>query len=120
MKNEEGKIEKEITCIVCPSNCSGSISVNFQGYECSKGFKFALSELTQPRRILTTTILTEKSKHSLLPIRTSKEITKEKIMEVMHLLKSKKVKPPIKIGDVIISNMLGTGADIIACTDLLE
>jgi CxxC motif-containing protein len=119
-QKKKHEIKKEITCIVCPRNCSGFITVNYKGYECEKGVKYVIDELIAPQRVLTACILAEKSSDALLPVRTDKGVPKDKIMEIMQMLRSKRVKPPIKIGEVIMSNILGTGANIIACTDLFE
>ncbi len=114
------EIKNEVTCIVCPRNCRGFVTVNCKGYECDKGFQYVIGELVGPHRVLTATVLTEGSSDALLPVRTDKEVPKDKIIELMQALRSKRVRPPIRMGEVIISNILGTGANIIACTDLLE
>ena len=119
-RRKRQELKKEMTCIVCPRNCTGVITVNYKGYECDKGVKYAVSELISPQRILTATIVTEKSRDALLSVRTDKEVPKDKILEMMQILRSKRVKPPIKIGEVIVSNILSTGANVIACTDLLK
>jgi CxxC motif-containing protein len=114
------KLEKEITCIVCPRNCTGFITVDYKGYKCDKWVKYAVSELIAPQRVLTATILTKESRDKLLPVRTDKEVPKDKILEMMQILRSRDIKPPIKVGDVIVTNILGTGANVVACTDLLK
>ena len=119
-RKKRKEIKREMTCIVCPRNCEGLITVNYRGYECDKGFKYAMSELISPQRVLTATLPTEESRERLLPVRTDKEIEKNKIMEMIQVLRSKRVKPPIKMGEVLIPNVLDTGANIISCADLLE
>ena len=119
-RKKRKEIKEEMTCIVCPRNCKGLITVNYKGYECDKGFNYAMSELISPQRVLTATVLTVESGERLLPVRTDKEVARDKIMEMMQVLRSKRVKPPIKMGEVLIPNVLDTGANIISCADLLE
>jgi CxxC motif-containing protein len=67
----------EIVCIVCPLACRVSLAVNDEGriievtnFQCKKGKEYAVAEFRSSRRILTTTVIVEKSKHALLPVRT--------------------------------------------------
>jgi CxxC motif-containing protein len=54
----------------------------------------------------------------LVPVRTNIPILKEKLNDVLKVIAQKKVKAPIKMGDVIIKNVLNLGADLIASRDL--
>ena len=115
----------DFTCIGCPMGCQVTIVVDEKGnidkvtgHECKDGKKFVQSEYANPVRVLTTTVLVEGSKRRTLPVRTSKPIPKERLREVMSALARIRVKPPVKMGQTIISNVLNTGGDVIA-TDLI-
>ncbi len=111
-----------MTCIVCPIGCTltaekdenGVIKVT--GNSCPRGAKYAESELTFPVRTLTTTVVTDLGE--MLPVRTSAPIPKDKIIEAARSLAGVTAKCPVHIGDVIVANILGTGADIIAAKDI--
>ena len=71
-----------------------------------------------PGRILTTTILTEGSSRKLLPVRTSGPVPKERLMEVMCFLPRIKVKPPVRMGQVIVPNIRNAGVDLVSTDEL--
>jgi CxxC motif-containing protein len=81
---------------------------------CTKGKDYAYQELFKPVRILTSTVLVKNGNLPLVSIRTDKPIPKGKIFEVMKILYRKKVQAPVKIGDIIIKNVVNTGVNIIA------
>jgi CxxC motif-containing protein len=84
------------------------------GNKCKKGYTYAVRELTNPTRILTSTVLVESCAQKRLPVRTKEAIPKGKIFDCMRAINSVVVKPPIKISQVIIPDLLGTGVDLIA------
>ena len=47
-------------------------------------------------------------------VKTKKEIPKEKIMDCIRQLKDVHADAPVEIGDVLLENVAGTGADIVA------
>lgn len=113
---------KNLTCIVCPMGCNlkaeveGNEVKSISGNECKRGELYARSEIMQPVRTLTTTILTGDGR--LLPVRTDKPIPKDLIFECMKEINRQTVALPIKVGDVIIKNIANTGANIIASKNM--
>ena len=119
--------ETRITCIMCPLACWVTVTTDDEGnvtgtadYQCKEGVKYAIAELNFPGRILTTMVLTEGSSHKLLPVRTSKPVLKNHLMELMHSLAQIKVKPPIKMGQIIVSDINKMGVDVVSTDGLLE
>jgi CxxC motif-containing protein len=117
----------DIICIICPLACRVSVAVDDEGriveianFQCKKGKEYAVAESRAPMRVLTTTVMVEKSRHALLPVRTNQAIPREKLFESMHHLAEIRVKPPLKVGDVIVKNILNTGSDIITTSELLD
>lgn len=110
---------KTITCIECPVGCrigvdmEGCRVVKVSGNKCPKGEKYAISEIENPMRVLTTTVAAEGLGIRRLPIRTSAPISKAKIPEVMRVIRSVKVSRPVRVGESIVKNVCGTGADIV-------
>ena len=96
---------------------SGEVT-NIDGYKCKVGKRYAMEEYMNPVRILTATVLTQGSSQALLPVRTAAPIPKGKLVEGMHVLAKARVKPPVATGGVVISNLLDTGVDVVATSDL--
>lgn len=111
---------KELICIVCPKGCRLKVDRdnNVTGNACPRGEKYALAEITNPTRMLTTTVRIYNAIHPRLPVKTSSPIPKGKMFEVMELIDGIRVAAPVAIGDVIVHDVLGTGVDIIACADM--
>lgn len=112
---------KEMVCIVCPMGCHLKIetdTLEVSGNTCPRGPIYAKEELTAPKRVITSTVKIEGGLHNRLPVKTSTSIPKELNFKCMELLNDIVVKSPVKHGDVIIKNVLGTGADIIACRNM--
>jgi CxxC motif-containing protein len=118
-------VEENIVCIGCPLGCRTALRIDHHGdvvkvtgYKCKEGRKYVLEEYRNPVRILTTTVLTEKSSRPLLPVRTNRPILKSRLKEATLTLVRVKAKPPVKVGQVILPNLLDTGADVVATDDL--
>ena len=112
-------MERILTCIVCPKGCELHVELDsvgaikkISGYTCKRGVAYAEAECTHPTRTVTTTVRCEGG--AVLAVKTSAPIPKELIFEAMKLINSSVAKDTVKIGDVIISNILDTGADIVA------
>ena len=117
--------ETEIICIICPLACRVTVNIDEEGiiigvanYLCKEGENYAIAEYEFPGRILATTILTEDSSRKLMPVRTSGPVPKERLMEVMYFLSRIKVKPPVKMGQVIVPNIRNTGVDLVSTDEL--
>lgn len=119
--------EKVIICVGCPLGCEITLTLNdngevskVSGNSCQEGKAYALEEYMNPVRVLTATVRTENSIRPLLPVKTSKPILKNKLKPGMSVLAKVKVKPPVKIGEVIMANFLETDADVVATDNLLQ
>jgi CxxC motif-containing protein len=111
---------RQIICIVCPLGCrmevalDGNSVTEVTGNQCQKGEKHAQQEVLFPGRILTTTVRTKDPAAPLLPVRSDKPLPKGKLEESMEVVAGHTVSYPIRLGEVIISNILNTGVNIIA------
>ncbi|SCH05751.1 DUF1667 domain-containing protein [Romboutsia sp. 1001713B170207_170306_H8] len=119
MSLEEVLAKKELTCIVCPMGCKLSVEClgddfKVEGNNCKRGEKYAKEELTNPKRVITTTVKLGNSYLHLLPVKTESSIPKNLMFEVMKELDKIKVDAPIKVGDIIIKNILNTGVNIVS------
>ena len=108
-----------LICINCPKGCHLVVEqegeeIRVSGNSCPRGEVYARNELLNPLRTLTTTVPIDAQDCKRLPVITSKPVPKGKLMDVMKALKGVEVKAPVKIGDVIVSDILSLGSDIIA------
>lgn len=111
---------KRLTCIECPKGCSLSIDiencrvVKVGGNECPKGEKYAVQEIENPLRILTSAVLAQGLSLKMVPVRTDKPIPKKRLAEAMSEVKKIRLKSPVKSGAVIIKNFLDLGVNLLA------
>jgi CxxC motif-containing protein len=113
----------EYICIVCPRSCRGELIIEdgrmgFADYRCKRGEKYAANEFTSPTRMLTTTVNVTGAGVKRLPVVSSKEIRKDRLIDCLEYLYGKTFHAPVKEGDKLIENILGTHVDIIAAMDL--
>lgn len=126
MSESSQSVVRVIRCIVCPTGCeiqvkkneSGDIS--FDGYTCKRGLEYAEQEYYEPKRILTTTMRVQNGFLPLIPVRTDVAILKDKLGDALKEIAVTQIKAPIKAGAILIENILGSGANIIASRDLSE
>ena len=115
---------KDLTCICCPLGCQITVEldngevISVIGNTCKRGDDYARKEVTSPTRIVTSTVKVTGGKSSVISVKTKSDIPKEKIFECVKVLKEVKVQAPIAIGDVVLSNVAGTGVDIVATKDV--
>lgn len=107
-------MNQNLTCIMCPMGCNLTVEktkngLTVSGNNCIRGEQFAKEELTSPKRIVTSLIQTDKGVTS---VKTSCPIPKNMIFDVMKEIDKVHVKSA-KIGDVVIENVLNTGANIV-------
>lgn len=113
---------KELVCIVCPKGCHLKVDeendYQVTGFSCQRGEEYGRQELLHPTRVLTSTVRVTGGLHARLPVKTNGVIPKEKMMEAMHLLDTVCVQAPVKAGQVILPDILGTGVSFIATRSL--
>lgn len=113
---------KELTCIVCPRGCHLVIddNLNVSGNFCKRGENYAKNEITRPMRNISSTVIIKSNIINRLPVKTSANIPKDKIFEVMKEINKVIVSAPINVGDIVIKNVLDLGVDIVATRTVLE
>lgn len=111
---------KNLICVTCPRGCTLTVEVednkvlSVSGNFCPRGDKYARDEITNPLRSLCSTVKVEGGVHPVVPVKTSTPVPKTMIFDCMKQINSVSVKAPVAIGQVIIKDILGTGADIVA------
>lgn len=118
--------KKELTCIVCPFGCLLSVELEngavtrITGNTCPRGEQYAIKEITNPTRIITTTVRVMNGNHPVVSVKTSNDISKDKIGECIAALKGITVAAPIHIGDVILENIAGLDSNMIATKEIIS
>ena len=111
---------RNLTCISCPMGCpitvemDGDEVVSVTGNTCKRGDVYARKEVTNPTRIVTSTVRVIGGKADMVSVKTKEDIPKGKIFDCVKALKGVEVEAPVKIGDVIVPDVAGTGVDIVA------
>jgi len=109
----------EFTCVVCPWGCLlKTEGGNISGYSCSRGFRYAQREQSDPRRSISGSVRVCGAEQNVIPVKTSAPIPKHLLLEAAALLRTAKVCAPVKTGDVIIPDILGTGIDFVAARSM--
>ena len=120
----------QFNCTTCPSECLLTVEVersadgavaevhSVTGNNCPRGDKFAHQELTCPMRVLTTTVAVSGGEETLLPIRTAEAIPLALHAHAMDLIRDLVVNAPIRMGDIVLEDLLGTNIDLIASMDI--
>ena len=109
-----------LICIGCPLGCpltvemEGSEVKAVSGNPCPRGDAYARKEMTNPTRIVTSTVRVAGGWLALVSVKTASDIPKGKIFDCVKALKDGEVKAPVKIGDVIVEIVAGTGVNIFA------
>jgi CxxC motif-containing protein len=112
--------KKHFVCVVCPIGCEidvvqdGSKIISMEGNRCEKSEEFISQELVEPMRILTTTVRVQGSRLSVIPVRTDKAVPKRLFPHIMKQLRHIKLQAPVSMLDVVVKDILHTGAAVIA------
>lgn len=113
---------KELVCIVCPIGCRMEVDIDndyrVTGNQCARGPVYAREELTAPRRVVTSTARIEGGIYNRIPVKTREAIPKELVFKCMEEINGIEVRSPVKMGDVLLSDVCGTGVDIVATRDM--
>ncbi|MFO8017033.1 MAG: DUF1667 domain-containing protein [Promethearchaeia archaeon] len=121
---EKGEVLRTIRCIVCPTGCEIQVKetpdgeIEFEDYTCKRGLEYAKQEFYDPKRVLTTTIRVKNGFLPLVPVRTDKAISKDKLNDALKVIAKTEIEAPVHCGQVLIKNIVNEDADLIASRDL--
>jgi len=111
---------RNLTCVSCPMGCSLDVRVengevvSVTGNQCARGVIYAKKEVVNPTRILTSVVFVEGGVEEMVSVKTSSDIPKSMLRTCAASLRNLRVPAPVKSGDVIVKNLCGTGADLVA------
>lgn len=113
--------ERTLTCIRCPRGCAVTVTledgtvVSVRGNSCPRGDAYARAEVTNPMRVVTTTVPVRGSEiEHMVSVKTAGDVPKGRVFDVVKALRGIEVTAPVRIGDVILADVAGTGVDVVA------
>ena len=113
---------KQFICIMCPKGCHLTVDESNEykvsGNSCNKGVKYGKAEATNPIRVVTSTVRVNGGNNFLCSVKTTDGIPKKAVLEAMKTINAVQLQAPITIGDVAIKNLLNTGIDVVATSDI--
>jgi CxxC motif-containing protein len=117
-------VKQQLTCIECPQGCL--LKWNRQGQEliitghsCPQGQEYAVKEVLNPRRTLTSTVSTAFADFPRLPVRTAGEIPLKDIFVAMETINSLCIDRRLKPGDIVLPDLINSGVSLIATADMM-
>lgn len=109
---------KELICIVCPKGCHLKVDENndyaVTGNGCPRGAEYGRAEMTNPTRVVTSTVRCAGGLYPRCPVKTKGVVPKGKIFDVMAALDAVDLTAPVEVGQVVLENVCGTGVDVVA------
>lgn len=117
---EKNITQRELTCICCPVGCALTVTiesdsgVTVAGNRCPRGAAYGEKEVTNPTRIVTSTVGVDGYPDTVVSVKTASDIPKGSINDCMKALAKVTVTAPIHVGDVIVENIADTGVNILA------
>ena len=115
---------KNLTCINCPLGCQLTVAledgkvISVTGNTCPRGDNYARTEVTDPKRIVTSSILVKNGERCVVSVKTKEPIAKDKIFDVVRAMRGLSLEAPVKIGDVVLSDVAGCNVDLVATANV--
>ncbi len=110
---------KNLTCIGCPMGCALTVTIDgdnitVEGNTCPHGADYAKKEVTNPTRVVTSTVRVNGADIARVSVKTASDIPKSKIFDCMAEICKVEVNAPVSIGDIVIEDCAGTGVSVVA------
>ncbi len=117
--------KRDLVCVSCPIGCAITVELDdggqvltVTGNTCKRGDSYARQECTRPERMLTSTVKVMGGRLPVVPVKSSVPVPKELLFDCMNEINKVTVAAPVKIGDVVLKNILNTGVDIVATNEV--
>lgn len=117
-------MSKKMICITCPMGCTlevtheGATVLSVEGNTCKRGEKYVQEELSDPRRMVASTVRVQGGIHPLVPVYTAAPIPKPRIPELLAQLRAVELAAPVTMNQVVLENVLGESINVIASRDM--
>ncbi len=109
-----------LTCVLCPVGCELEVRVDgagepeVLGSQCDKGIPFAVEEALHPKRNLATSVPVSGTEAKMVSVRLSGRVPREMIFPILAEIAQLRPEAPVRRGQVLFADVLGTGVDVIA------
>jgi CxxC motif-containing protein len=110
---------ERLTCVLCPIGCpleavrrGGALEIS--GQECPKGVDFAVQEILHPKRNLSASVPVQGAPSRMVSVRLSAPVPREMIFPILAAIAALRPAAPVRRGQVLIADVLNSGADVIA------
>jgi CxxC motif-containing protein len=109
-----------LTCVLCPVGCELEIRreedgrLRIEGNQCEKGVPFAVEEILRPKRNLATSVPVRGTAAKMVSVRLSGAVPRELLFPILAEIAKLRPEAPVRRGQVLIADVLGTGVDVIA------
>lgn len=109
-----------LTCVLCPVGCELEVATDaagglaVRGNQCEKGVPFAVEEVLRPKRNLATSVPARGTADLMVSVRLSGTVPRETIFPILDEIAKLRPEVPVRRGQVLIADVLGTGVDVIA------
>ena len=109
---------KELVCIVCPRGCRLHVDEEndfaVTGNTCPRGAEYGKNEISHPTRVLTSTVKVQGGLYPRCPVKTDRAVAKGLLLDIMKKLDSVDLTAPTAIGQVVLADVDGCGANVVA------
>lgn len=111
---------RELICICCPRGCHLKVDddLNVTGNFCPRGAKYGKQEVSNPTRVVTSTVRIDNAELAMCPVKTKEPVSKSLIFDVMKSINETHIQAPVHIGDIVIANVCGTGVDVVSTRNM--
>jgi len=113
---------KELVCIICPRGCRLSVDEEndyaVSGNACPRGAEYGRNEIINPTRVITSTVCLTGGIYPRCPVKTDKAVGKEKMLDIMRQLNSIDLQSPVNIGDIVLPDCDGNGANVVVTKNM--
>ncbi|RPJ00655.1 MAG: DUF1667 domain-containing protein [Candidatus Aminicenantes bacterium] len=122
----ERAVFDRLTCVLCPVGCELEVAkdaageIQVQGNQCDKGLPFAVEEVLRPRRNLATSVPLRGTAARMVSVRLTRPVPREMLFPILEEIAKLRPEAPVRRGQVLIADVLGTGADVIATRSVTE
>lgn len=117
--------KNEFVCVICPNSCRLNVevladgSLDVDGFQCKRGLEYAKQEFLEPTRMLITTMRIKGGVLPVIPVRSNKEIPREKMLDAVKAVNENEAQAPVKMHDVLMDDLFGLeGIKVIASRDM--
>jgi CxxC motif-containing protein len=113
-------VNDRLTCVLCPVGCELEVrkdpggELQVQGNQCDKGIPFAVEEVLHPKRNLATSVPLKGTETKMASVRLTGPVPRDMIFPILAEISALRPEAPVRRGQVLIMDVLGTGVDVIA------